>query len=48
MTDKKIDRIDNKHDTNSKALYDLLKDTNGDVKRIEIKLDEHIKQPSHV
>jgi uncharacterized protein YfbU (UPF0304 family) len=41
--DKKIDRLDKKVETNTGALYDLLRDVQGDVKRVDGKLDEHLK-----
>lgn len=45
--DGKVDKIDKKHDINAIALYDLLQDTNKNVKRVEDKLDEHMRQPAH-
>ncbi len=41
---EKLDKIDKKHDINTIALYDLLKETREDIKN---KLDEHIRLPAH-
>jgi hypothetical protein len=43
----KIDKVDKKVELNAKATHDLLTDVREDVRRVENKLDEHIKSPAH-
>lgn len=47
LVNDKIDRVDKKHDTNFHALYDLLSDTKSDVNKLDKKLDQHLRMPSH-
>lgn len=45
--DKKVDKIDKKHDINAMAQYDLMQDVKKDVRDVKEKLTEHMRQPAH-
>ena len=42
-----IKTIDRKIDTNTNALYGLLKDVREDIKKVSDRLAEHTRQPAH-